>query len=135
MSSSEHDAVELRDALWRGSWIRSPSCGKCRLFGTRIGPQKDSELLRPGSNRDEVYVLRECEVDVYRRELRARGVPVPIGGRAYGFFEVPVRSAGQVITKDEFIVTKSGFEKTARDMTISNSLDDNMTWLRVVWRS
>jgi DNA-binding response OmpR family regulator len=135
MFSSEQQSVELRDALWRGFSIRSPNCGNCRLFGTRIGPQKNLELLRPGSNRDEVYVLGECEVDVYRRELRARSLPVPISGRASVLFEVLVRSAGQVLTRDEFIAAKSGYEKTAPYMTTSNSpLDDDMTWLRVVWR-
>jgi predicted ATPase/DNA-binding winged helix-turn-helix (wHTH) protein len=42
-------------------------------------------------------------VDLRRRELRARGVPVPLGGRAFQIFAVLVQSAGQLVTKDELM--------------------------------
>jgi predicted ATPase/DNA-binding winged helix-turn-helix (wHTH) protein len=42
-------------------------------------------------------------VDLERRELRARGVPVPLGGRAFQIFAVLVQSAGQLVTKDELM--------------------------------
>src|SRR5580658_9856133 len=45
----------------------------------------------------------ECEVDLDRRELRLRGVAVPIGGRAFEILEVLVRSAGELVTKDELM--------------------------------
>ncbi|SHL09971.1 Predicted ATPase [Bradyrhizobium lablabi] len=48
-----------------------------------------------------VYELDEWEVDLARRELRARGVPVPIGGRAFEIIEVLVRSAGELVTKND----------------------------------
>jgi len=48
-----------------------------------------------------VYELDEWEVDLARRELRARGVPVPIGGRAFEIIEVLVQSAGELITKND----------------------------------
>jgi predicted ATPase/DNA-binding winged helix-turn-helix (wHTH) protein len=48
-----------------------------------------------------VYELDEWEVDLARRELRARGVPVPIGGRAFEIIEVLVQSAGELVTKND----------------------------------
>jgi non-specific serine/threonine protein kinase len=48
-----------------------------------------------------VYELGEWEVDLARRELRARGVPVPIGGRTFEIIEVLVQSAGELVTKSE----------------------------------
>jgi predicted ATPase/DNA-binding winged helix-turn-helix (wHTH) protein len=48
-----------------------------------------------------VYELDEWEVDLTRRELRARGVPVPIGGRAFEIIEVLVQSAGELVTKND----------------------------------
>jgi predicted ATPase/DNA-binding winged helix-turn-helix (wHTH) protein len=48
-----------------------------------------------------VYELGEWEVDLARRELRARGVPVPIGARAFEIIEVLVQSAGELVTKND----------------------------------
>jgi predicted ATPase/DNA-binding winged helix-turn-helix (wHTH) protein len=45
----------------------------------------------------------EWEIDLSRRELRTRGIPVPIGGRAFEILEVLIRSAGQLVTKDELM--------------------------------
>ncbi len=45
----------------------------------------------------------DCEIDLARRELRNRGVPVPIGGRAFEIIEVLVRSAGDLVTKDDLM--------------------------------
>src|SRR6202045_3231065 len=39
--------------------------------------------------------------DLARRELRARGVPVPIGGRAFEIIEVLVQSAGELVSKND----------------------------------
>src|SRR5216684_7262251 len=50
-----------------------------------------------------VYESGEWEVDLARRELRARGVPVPIGGRAFEIVEVLVRSAGEIVTKSDLM--------------------------------
>src|SRR3984893_1935736 len=54
-----------------------------------------------GQGRQLVYESGEWEVDLARRELRARGVPVPIGGRAFEIIEVLVQSAGQLVTKND----------------------------------
>ncbi|MEH2482832.1 DNA-binding winged helix-turn-helix (wHTH) protein [Nitrobacteraceae bacterium AZCC 2146] len=48
-----------------------------------------------------IYELGKWEVDLARRELRARGVPVPIGGRAFEIVEVLVQSAGELVTKND----------------------------------
>src|SRR5712675_1230746 len=54
-------------------------------------------------DRQLVYELDEWEVDLARRELRARGVPVPIGGRAFEIIEVLVQSAGELVTKNDLL--------------------------------
>ena len=48
-----------------------------------------------------MYESGDWEIDLTRRELRARGVPVPIGGRAFEIIEVLVQSAGEVVTKND----------------------------------
>jgi DNA-binding winged helix-turn-helix (wHTH) protein len=48
-----------------------------------------------------VYESGEWEIDLARRELRARGAPVPIGSRAFDIIEVLVRSAGELVTKHD----------------------------------
>jgi predicted ATPase/DNA-binding winged helix-turn-helix (wHTH) protein len=50
-----------------------------------------------------VYEAGSLEIDAGRRELRARGVPVPIGGRAFEIIEALVQSAGQLVTKDDLM--------------------------------
>src|ERR1700720_143144 len=62
-------------------------------------PERGSRVRAQG--RQLVYESGEWEVDLARRELRARGVPVPIGGRAFEIIEVLVQSAGEVVTKGD----------------------------------
>jgi len=50
-----------------------------------------------------IYTLGKWEVDLGRRELRASGNHVPIGGRAFEIVEVLVLSAGRLVTKDQLI--------------------------------
>ena len=50
-----------------------------------------------------VYQTGEWEIDLARREVRARGVSVPIGGRAFEIMEVLVRAAGDLVTKNELM--------------------------------
>ena len=50
-----------------------------------------------------IFVSGECEIDLTRRELRVRGVPVPIGGRPFEILEILAQSAGVLITKDELM--------------------------------
>jgi predicted ATPase/DNA-binding winged helix-turn-helix (wHTH) protein len=48
-----------------------------------------------------LYESGEWAVDLARRELRARGIPVPIGGRAFEIIEILVQSPGELVTKDD----------------------------------
>jgi non-specific serine/threonine protein kinase len=42
-------------------------------------------------------------MDLTRRELRTHGAPVALGSRAFDIVEVLVRSAGELVTKDEIM--------------------------------
>jgi predicted ATPase/DNA-binding winged helix-turn-helix (wHTH) protein len=57
----------------------------------------------PEQGRHLVYEFGVWEVDLAQRELRTRGVPVPLGGRAFQIFAVLVQSAGELVTKDELM--------------------------------
>jgi predicted ATPase/DNA-binding winged helix-turn-helix (wHTH) protein len=50
-----------------------------------------------------IYASNGCSIDLMERELRVHGTVIPLGGRAFEFLEVLVRSAGQVVTKDELM--------------------------------
>jgi predicted ATPase/DNA-binding winged helix-turn-helix (wHTH) protein len=67
--------------------------------------QEDSEeqTRMPEQGRDLVYEFEGWELDLARRELRAHGVPVPLGSRAFQIFAVLVQSAGELVTKDELM--------------------------------
>jgi DNA-binding winged helix-turn-helix (wHTH) protein len=43
------------------------------------------------------------QLDMYRRELFADGVPVPIGGRAFDVLIALIEARGQLVTKDELL--------------------------------
>src|SRR5258708_5291274 len=77
--------------------------GKARQFLEAVlsFPEKGGDV--PAQSRQLVYASGEWEVDLARRELRARGVPVPIGGRAFEIVEVLVRSAGEIVTKTDLM--------------------------------
>src|SRR6202165_1237470 len=47
-----------------------------------------------------VYACEQWEIDLGRRELRSRGIPVPLGGRAFEVVTVLVQSASEFVTKD-----------------------------------
>ena len=50
-----------------------------------------------------IFASGECEIDLARREVRVLGVNVPVGARAFEIVEVLVRSAGELVTKDELM--------------------------------
>lgn len=56
--------------------------------------------------RQVVYELNGWEVDLRRRELRAQGVPVPLGNRAFQILAALVESAGELVTKDELMAPR-----------------------------
>ena len=55
----------------------------------------------PAEGQRPVYEFGPWEIDLTRRELRAHGVPVPIGGRTFEIIEVLVQSAGELVTKND----------------------------------
>jgi non-specific serine/threonine protein kinase len=57
----------------------------------------------PAQGRHLVYESDGWELDLARHELRARGVAVPLGNRAFQIFAVLVQSAGELVTKDELM--------------------------------
>jgi predicted ATPase/DNA-binding winged helix-turn-helix (wHTH) protein len=57
----------------------------------------------PAQTQRRVYEFGSWEVDLIRRELRAHGAPVPIGGRAFEIIETLVQSSGELVTKDELM--------------------------------
>jgi len=50
-----------------------------------------------------VYEAGSWAIDTFRRELRTRGAPVPLGARSFEIVETLVRSAGELVTKDELM--------------------------------
>jgi predicted ATPase/DNA-binding winged helix-turn-helix (wHTH) protein len=50
-----------------------------------------------------IYQSGQVEIDLGRRELRVRGVPAPIGDRAFEIVEVLVQAAGEVVTIDHLM--------------------------------
>src|SRR4051812_18911988 len=57
----------------------------------------------PAHARQVVYESGTWQVDIARRELRSGGNPVPIGSRAFDIIEALVKSAGDLVTKDELM--------------------------------
>jgi predicted ATPase/DNA-binding winged helix-turn-helix (wHTH) protein len=57
----------------------------------------------PEQGRHLVYESGGWELDLARRELRAHGIPVPLGSRAFSIVAVLVQSAGKLVTRDEIM--------------------------------
>jgi predicted ATPase len=66
-----------------------------------------ADLVREGemseANANLVYACDQWEIDLGRRELRSRGIPVPLGGRAFEVITVLVQSASEFVTKDHLM--------------------------------
>src|SRR6202040_1741408 len=66
-----------------------------------------ADLVREGEMSEAranlVYACDQWEIDLGRRELRARGIPVPLGGRAFEVVTVLVQSASEFVTKDHLM--------------------------------
>lgn len=56
-----------------------------------------------GASPNLVYTREAWEVDLARRELRSRGTPVALGGRAFEIVEVLAQAEGQLVTKDQLM--------------------------------
>src|SRR5215470_13953730 len=57
----------------------------------------------PAARRNVIYSHEPWEIDLGRRELRAGGVPVPLGSRAFAIVEVLVQSRSELVSKDDLI--------------------------------
>jgi DNA-binding winged helix-turn-helix (wHTH) protein len=57
----------------------------------------------PEASANLVYACDQWEIDLGRRELRSRGIPVPLGGRAFEIVTVLVQSATELVTKDHMM--------------------------------
>ncbi|TXR48191.1 ATP-binding protein [Phyllobacterium endophyticum] len=54
-------------------------------------------------NNPLVFESSGWEVDLAQRELRARGLTVPLGSRAFEIIEILVQSGGELVTKDDLM--------------------------------
>ncbi len=50
-----------------------------------------------------VYATGRWEIDLARRELRSKGIPVPLGGRAFEIVSELVQAAGELVSKNDLI--------------------------------
>jgi predicted ATPase/DNA-binding winged helix-turn-helix (wHTH) protein len=66
-----------------------------------------ADLVREGevseASANLVYACEQWEIDLGRRELRSRGIPVPLGSRAFEVVTVLVQSASEFVTKDDLM--------------------------------
>jgi DNA-binding winged helix-turn-helix (wHTH) protein len=51
-------------------------------------------------NPEWVYMSHQWKIELGQRELRAHGIPVPIGNRAFQIISVLVQSADKLVSKD-----------------------------------
>jgi predicted ATPase/DNA-binding winged helix-turn-helix (wHTH) protein len=66
-------------------------------------PSFGGERTVPAQSQPPVYETGPWEVDLSKRELRSEGEPVSLGGRAFDLLAALVRSAGELVTKDELM--------------------------------
>src|SRR3954454_15728474 len=57
----------------------------------------------PQATAQLVYACGQWEIDLGRRELRSRGIPVPLGGRAFEIVTVLVQSAPELVTNSHMM--------------------------------
>src|ERR1700686_2924004 len=75
---------------------RTPPKGK-----TSPDPVREGEVSEASANL--VSACDQWEIALGRRELRTRGIPVPLGGRAFEIVTVLVQSATELVTKDRMM--------------------------------
>jgi predicted ATPase/DNA-binding winged helix-turn-helix (wHTH) protein len=71
--------------------------------GDEAASDRERELRLPKDAQQLQYAFDGWEIDLARRELRSRGVPVPLGSRAFEIIELLVRSAGELVNKSELM--------------------------------
>src|ERR1700744_5071524 len=57
----------------------------------------------PEQGQRPVYASDGWEIDLARRELRAAGVAVPLGGRAFEIVSVLVQADGELVSKNDLM--------------------------------
>ena len=57
--------------------------------------------MTAASGQRPIYASAGWEIDLARRELRARGVPVPLGGRAFEIIAELVQAGGELVSKGD----------------------------------
>jgi len=60
-------------------------------------------LGTPKQTKRPVYRCGQLEIDLGRREVRAQGSRVPIGGRAFDIMEILVEAAGELVSQKDLI--------------------------------
>jgi predicted ATPase/DNA-binding winged helix-turn-helix (wHTH) protein len=70
-------------------------------------PQRKASALGgfqvPEAIANLVYACDQWEIDLGRRELRSRGIPVPLGGRAFEIVTILVQSPNGFVSKDDLM--------------------------------
>src|SRR5260370_26658206 len=74
---------------------------KGKTSADRVPRGRGGEMSEATANL--VYACDQWEIDLGRRELRSRGTPVPLGGRAFEVVTVLVQSASEFVTKDHLM--------------------------------
>src|SRR5258708_32936036 len=64
-------------------------------------PIRAAQVFAP--NPERIYMSRQWEIDLGQRELRAHGIPIPVGNRAFEIISVLVQSAGKLVSKDDLM--------------------------------
>jgi predicted ATPase/DNA-binding winged helix-turn-helix (wHTH) protein len=87
--------------------IRSTLLGSRSIARIPMKGKTSADLVREGevseASANLVYAYEQWEIDLGRRELRSRGIPLPLGGRAFEIVTVLVQSASELVTKDHMM--------------------------------
>jgi predicted ATPase/DNA-binding winged helix-turn-helix (wHTH) protein len=77
----------------------------CRQVGVKLEdgemPIQAAQVSAPSPER--IYMSGQWEIDLGQHELRAHGVPVPIGNRAFEIISVLAQSDGKLVSKDDLM--------------------------------
>src|SRR5215475_12058804 len=65
--------------------------------------RKSGAMMVPELSQRPVYAAGRWEIDLARRELRSKGVPVPLGGRAFEIVAELVQADGELVSKSDLI--------------------------------
>jgi DNA-binding response OmpR family regulator len=82
-----------------------------------------------------IYACEQWEIDLGRRELRSRGIPVPLGGRAFEVITVLVQSASEFVTKDHLMERVWPAPPSARVRSTFTYPRSARRWVRILLRS